>query len=114
MLVPNHDVLRPPVEGAPFSTWLLFNRASFGWQEVMDSPYYLYEAHPVTRTFLHARSLASSLYLLLLMLMARRYAEACRWLEQCHRDLPFSGEEAYVFAQLSQTLTDRHPDALAA
>ncbi|CAK8987709.1 Calmodulin [Durusdinium trenchii] len=112
LLLPNHDVTRPLAKGEPFSTRLIFNRSSFGWQETMDFPYYLYPVHG-TQTFLQATSLAASLYLSLLCLLSRDYAKAFAELDNCWTDVPLLAEEKWVFNQFANSLEDQHPDAHA-
>ncbi|CAJ1327073.1 unnamed protein product [Effrenium voratum] len=112
VLLPNHDVTRPVVNGEPFGTQLLFNRSSFGWQEAMDSPYYLYPVH-ATHAYMQATSLAAGLYLALLRLMLRDYAASFAELENCWTDVPLLAEEQWVFNQFGGSLQDRHPDAHA-
>ena len=98
-LVPNHDVYRPPIEGQPFSRTLLFDRASVGWQEVLESRFYLF---PVHRSFasLLCQTLASSLYLVLVRLMLREYAAAFRLLDTIAVDVAFTAEEEWIFTQV--------------
>ncbi|CAE8619966.1 unnamed protein product [Polarella glacialis] len=112
VLLPNHDVGRPDAKGDPFTTTLVFNRSSFGWQQTMDSPYYLYPVH-TTQAFVQSTSLAASLYLVLLRLMVRDYAKAFVELESCWTDTPLLPEEQWVFNQFGGTLKDGHPDAHA-
>jgi hypothetical protein len=52
VIVPNYDVHRPEIEGVAFSTEIICDRASMGWQQVMDTRYYLYPLH-TSRSFLH-------------------------------------------------------------
>jgi hypothetical protein len=112
VLVGNQDVLRPRVGGEPFSTLLLADRASVGWQQAMETRYYLLPVH-TSRTFLAPPTLSSTLYLVLLRLLHRAYAQAFREAEACAVDVPFTAEEAWVWGQLERTLDDLHPDAHA-
>ena len=111
-LIPNHDVYRPFVRGQPFTTKLVFDRASLGWQEVMEARFYLYPVHR-SLTNLLCLSLASTLYLVLLRLMSREYASAFELLDSVAVDVAFTSEENWLFAQISRTLDDNHPDACA-
>ena len=72
VLVANHDVHRPKIRGDPRTVGLVFDRASLGWQEVMEQRFYLYPVH-TSNTFLltHGGSLAATLYLLLLRVLGR-------------------------------------------
>lgn len=74
VLVANQDTFRPKVGGEPWSTMLVFDRASLGWQQAMETRYYLYPLH-ISRTFLSPPTLASMLYLILLRLLNRSYTQ---------------------------------------
>ncbi|OQR84514.1 hypothetical protein ACHHYP_13291 [Achlya hypogyna] len=111
-LCANHDVYRPMVQGAPFSTVVVPNRASAGWQQVMETRYYLYPVH-ASQTMVLTPSLSSTLYLILLALMARDYPRAAAYIATCHVDVDFTDEEAWIFNQIEKTLADRHPAACA-
>ncbi|KDO28986.1 hypothetical protein SPRG_20090 [Saprolegnia parasitica CBS 223.65] len=111
-LCANHDVYRPMVQGVPFSTVVVPNRASAGWQQVMETRYYLYPVH-ASQTFVLTPSLSSTLYLILLALMNRQYKSAAQYIATCHVDVPFTDEEQWIFNQIEKTLQDRHPDACA-
>ena len=112
VLVANQDAFRPPVGGEPWSTMMVFDRASLGWQQAMETRYYLYPVH-TSRTFLSPPTLAASLYLILLRLLHRAYGQAFKETEACSVDVPFTAEEAWVWGQFERTLDDAHPDAHA-
>ena len=74
MLVPSLRPQRPRL-GA-FSTALVLRRDDRGWRAATaDTPYYLYSAH-VSGAWLESPTLAVSLYLLLLRLLARDFPSA--------------------------------------
>jgi hypothetical protein len=56
LLMPNCDVHRPQSSSDPFTTNLIYNRGGIGWQQVMESRYYLYPVH-TSKTFLIMNSL---------------------------------------------------------
>ncbi|KAF0690318.1 Aste57867_18249 [Aphanomyces stellatus] len=112
ILVPNHDLFRPMVGGNPFSTTIVPNRASAGWQHVMETRYYLYPVH-TSHQFLLSPSLSATFYLILLHLMARQYTIAAQYIRTSHIDVEFTEEEAWIFNQVAKSLDDRHPDACA-
>ncbi|KAG9413019.1 hypothetical protein AC1031_016040 [Aphanomyces cochlioides] len=112
VLIPNHDLFRPIVGGKPFSTTFVPNRASAGWQHVMETRYYLYSVHTSHR-FLLSPSLSATFYLILLHLMAREYNIAAQYIRSSHVDVDFTDEESWIFSQVAKTLDDRHPDACA-
>jgi hypothetical protein len=74
---------------------LVFDRASLGWQQAMETRYYLYPVH-TSRTFLSPPTLAATLYLILMRLFNRSYAQAFRETEGCSVDVPFTPEEAFM------------------
>jgi hypothetical protein len=113
LIVPNHDVCRPRIQGEPFSTSLRFDRSSATWQEVMSQRYYSYPIH-TSRTFLIQPTLASLLYLILMRMLNRDYVSAFSLLDLCTVDVAFNAEERWVFDRLVQrTASDGHPDAVA-
>ena len=112
VFLPNHDVYRPPVEGAPFSGALLYDRGAMGWMSTMDTRYYLYPVHS-SFNHLNSGSLASTLYMALIQLLARQYHEAFSWIAAASTDTDLTPEEAWIFEQFERTVADRHPEALA-
>jgi hypothetical protein len=112
ILLANQDVHRPKIQGEPFSTQLVFDRASAGWQEAMETRYYLYPVH-TSKTFLMPPTLSSTLYLILLRMLHRDHLPAFKLIESCSVDVPFTPEESWVWSQLERTLDDAHPDAHA-
>ena len=74
MLVPSLRPQRPRLDA--FSTALVLRRDDRGWRAATaDTPYYLYSAH-VSGAWLEGPTLAVSLYLLLLRLLARDFPSA--------------------------------------
>ncbi|CAI5722768.1 unnamed protein product [Hyaloperonospora brassicae] len=112
LLCPNHDLHRPAIRGHPFSSVLVSDRGSVEWQQVMKTRFYNYPVHS-SNTFVLPPSLSSTLYLILLSLLTRKYATATELIMACNVDVKFTDEEKHVFDQLSKTLDDRHPDACA-
>ena len=85
LLVPSHELRRPQIQGAPFSTLLRAERASLAWQGAMETRYFIYSVH-TSRTFVHAPTLAARLYLALVRLLTRQYELAATLLAACtHR-----------------------------
>ena len=113
VLLCNHDVYRPMVQGVPFSTELVFDRSSVSWQEVMERRFYTLPVH-TSKSFLVTNTLASRLYLILLKLLARMYEDAFRLAEVCAIDTDFTAEEKWVFDLIQDRAKyDQHPDAQA-
>ena len=52
VLVPNHDAFHAAIADQPFSTYVTFNRGSLGWQEVMETRFYLYPVNNFSLTCL--------------------------------------------------------------
>lgn len=105
---------RPPckVQGQPFTTMLVPDRASGEWQEVMATRYYLYQVH-TSLTFVHTPSLAAALYLCLVRLLARDYAAAAAAVATCTVDVAFTAEERWLMGRFARAADDCHPDAHA-
>ncbi|KAG1698490.1 hypothetical protein DVH05_015030 [Phytophthora capsici] len=112
LICPNHDLYRPAIRGEPFSSILVSDRGSMGWQQAMETRFYTYPVHS-SNTFLLPSSLSSTLYLILTSLLTRNYAAAMELIMGCNVDVKFTDEEKRVFDQLSKTLDDRHPNACA-
>ncbi|CAI5729997.1 unnamed protein product [Peronospora destructor] len=112
LICPNHDLFRPAICGEPFSSALVTDRGSLGWQQAMETRFYTYPVHS-SNTFLLPSSLSSTLYLILISLLTRNYATAIEFIMGCNVDVKFTDEEKRVFGQLSKTLDDRHPNACA-
>ncbi|TYZ50886.1 hypothetical protein PybrP1_007186 [[Pythium] brassicae (nom. inval.)] len=112
LICPNHDVYRPRVQDEPFSTLLVTDRVSMGWQQAMETRFYAYPIHS-SHTFVLPPSLSSTLYLILTSLLARKYTAAMELIIGCNVDVKFTDEEKWIFDQLAKTLDDRHPNACA-
>ena len=91
----------------------LLHRSDAAWLAALrQARHYLYPVHP-SGALLGSRTLASSLYLLLLYMLHRQHAEALRLLEACMTDTELSQEEGQLWAALGQTACDDHADAHA-
>ena len=112
VLLVNHDLYRPKMKGNAFSLAIVSDRASGGWQSVMDRRYYLYPVH-TSMTFLLTPSLASTLYLAFVRMMSRNYKAAFSLFESCYVDTSFTAEEKWILNQFRRTKKDRFPDAIA-
>lgn len=73
-----------------------------------DSTYFLYPVHS-SGCFMSSRSIAATLYLVVLRLMTRNYTEAYRLIESCVCDRPLTPQEQQIFE-----LIGNNPDALLA
>ena len=112
MLVPCVNVARPTIASAPLSTELVLERNNLYWLEMMETRYFLYPIH-VSLSFVFTPTLASALYLMLLRLLHRDYAEVFRLADTIGSDTELSGEERQIFEALSEANTDVHADACA-
>ncbi|EDQ90981.1 uncharacterized protein MONBRDRAFT_31645 [Monosiga brevicollis MX1] len=112
VLLPNHDVYRPPVQDLPLSEELLFDRGSERWLTAMSAKFFLYPVHG-SLTYLRPTTMAASLYLALVRLLARDYVAAHELLQAVSTDTDLTAEESHIFDQFERTVPDRHPGALA-
>ena len=112
VLAINCPMHRPKVYSCPFTTELVADRLNPEWLQTVKTAYYVYSVH-ISHTFLLAETLSSSLFLLILYLLARAYPVAFRLAETCELDGKLSGEEAYIMRMMERTTHDQHPDAHA-
>ena len=112
VLAINCPMHRPKVYSCPFTTELVAERSAADWLSSVKTAYYVYTVH-ISHTFLLAETLSSSLFLLILYLLARSYSMATRLAETCEIDAALSAEEAYVMRMMERTTHDQHPDAHA-
>lgn len=112
ILVPIVDLVRPRIGSSPFSTELVLNRNDVKWSASLDTCYFLFPIH-VSLSFLFTPTLSSSLYLLVLRFLNRRYHDVFRLAATIGTDTDFSKEENHIFQSLSRASSDFHPDAHA-
>jgi hypothetical protein len=113
LLIPATRVFRPLVPSCPFSTELVLHRNDkLSWQGALGQSNFLYRVHSSFLSILPS-SLVSSLYLVTLMLLARRYSEAMALVQGCEVFTKFDAAEQAVFQHIEQSLNDKHPDAIA-
>ena len=77
-----------------------------------DSAYFIYPVHS-SCCFLSSRSIASSLYLLVMRLMSRNYRDAYRLIESCACDRLLTAQERQIFDVIGTIKDNYHPDAHA-
>jgi hypothetical protein len=76
---------------------LVFNRTNLEWNSnTGDITYFIYPVH-VSGALIQSRSVASTLYLLALYMMSRKYGPAFRLIESCVCDRSFSTQELQIF-----------------
>eukprot|EP01059_Diplonema_ambulator_P000956 TRINITY_DN1073_c1_g4_i1.p1 TRINITY_DN1073_c1_g4~~TRINITY_DN1073_c1_g4_i1.p1 ORF type:complete len:4122 (+),score=1331.11 TRINITY_DN1073_c1_g4_i1:86-12451(+) len=112
VLIPNHDLVRPSIQGVAFPCRLVPLRTSLGWEEVMEQRMYSYPVH-VSNSFLVSSGLGPTLYLLLVNLLSRNYEVAYRLADGVCTDTQLGADEQWIFDQLGKSMTDFHPDAAA-
>jgi len=112
MLVPCVNVARPEIATAPLSTELVLMRNDTSWLEKLETRYFLYPIH-VSLSFVFTPTLASALYLMLLRLLHRDYAEVFRLADTIGSDTELSAEEMQIFSALGEANSDIHADACA-
>lgn len=74
-----------------------------------ESTYFLYPIH-TSGTFMSSRSVGSSLYLLVVLMMTRRYKEAFAVIESCVCDIPFTKQEQQIFDLIATVTDNLHVD----
>ena len=105
--------LRPEVPGVLFSHTILLNRSDEGWlRNLGDVRHYLYPVHQ-SRTFIFAPTLSSSLYMMVMQFLLRKYRLVFQLSDSCVSDTELSGEERQIFEHLQYLRNDVHPDAHA-
>lgn len=92
---------------------LVYNRSDPDWiAKTGEATYFVFPIH-TSACFLSSRSVASSLYLLALRLMTRRYKEAFRLIESCTCDTALTPQEQQIFDIISNIKDDLLADAHA-
>ena len=77
-----------------------------------EAAYFTYPIHS-SGCFLSSRSIASSLYLLVLRLMSRNYRDAFRLIESCVCDNVLTPQEKQIYDVIGTIKDDFHPDVHA-
>ena len=77
-----------------------------------ETAYFIYPIHS-SGCFMSSRSIASSLYLLVLRLMSRNYRDAYRLIESCVCDNVLTPQEKQIYDVISTIKDDFHPDVHA-
>ena len=111
---------RPYVPSAPWSCSVVLERSNAAWCSNLQSDlrHYLYTIH-LSGTFLTPTSLASTLYMLLLRWMSRRYDKVFQLLPSCFSDTKMEPHEQQIFDLLAgdseyrEIADDGHPDSIA-
>jgi ankyrin repeat protein len=111
VLVPNVAIERPDARNL-FTTEVALYRNMESWNQKVSAQYFSYEVH-ISKQFLITTSLGSTLYLLLLRLMARNYEDAFTLIDSVNTDRPFTNEEEQIFKALGPLAKDPSPDSNA-
>lgn len=77
-----------------------------------EATYFLYPIHS-SGTFMLSRSIGSSLYLLVIRLMTRKYKEAFSIIESCVCDRNLTPQEKQIYKLIGEIKDDLHIDAIA-
>ena len=77
-----------------------------------EAAYFTYPIH-YSGCFMSSRSIASSLYLLVLRLMSRNYRDAFRLIESCACDNVLTPQETQIYDVIGTIKDDFHPDVHA-
>ena len=77
-----------------------------------ESTYFVYPIHS-SGCFMASRSIASSLYLLVVRLMTRKYEDALQLLEGCVSDILYTKQEQQIYDQIMSVKDDVNVDLRA-
>ncbi|KAJ9441712.1 putative nucleoredoxin 1-2 [Diplonema papillatum] len=111
VLIPAFRLARPDICDNPFTTELVIDRCDEDWLKLSDTRYFLYPIH-VSLSFLQTPTLASSLYLLLIRLLARLYDDSFRLAGTVGTDTALTDQESLIFDSIGE-ISDLHPAAHA-
>lgn len=104
---------RPQRPGVLFSPEILLDRTDAEWNARLgDVRHFLYSIH-ISKAFMFSPTLASTLYLLLMRLLAREYQLAFRLIDSCVWDGQLTDEEKQIFGLLAKYDSDADPNAHA-
>eukprot|EP01052_Picozoa_sp_SAG31_P007492 SAG31_NODE_357_length_17115_cov_64.211801_4_plen_1473_part_00 len=95
----------------PFPTSLKLIRGK-EWCEECSQRFFQYPLHPLHHQF-DVTNLASSLYLFMLRLLGRDYANASALVTACASDKRMTGIEKWIFDMVALSVKDMHPEASA-
>ena len=112
VLVPIVSPKRPRVLSEPFSTALVLDRTDSDFNAALASRYFMYPVH-VSSSFLLTKGLHAAMYLLLLRLLHRDYAQVFRLTDSVSSDTALPPEGQVIFKSLANARNDCHPDAHA-
>jgi hypothetical protein len=129
VLVPSYELKRVTIGSCPLNSELVLTSSTpeepdrwqtSNWCTFADSRFWLYPVH-VSGSYLTTPSLSAALYLVLIMIMRRQYAEASKLLANCFTDTPLTREESWIVAMIASTAAqeekdgapDQHPDCVA-
>eukprot|EP01033_Poteriospumella_lacustris_P010457 gene10460-7435_t len=109
ILVPVIPAVRVRIANEPFSTFIVLQR---GEVETLAERFFLYPIH-VSFSFLLTKGVNSALYLMLLRLLHRDYAEVFRLADSIATDTEFNKEGISIYKRFTNANDDWHPDAHA-
>jgi hypothetical protein len=129
VLVPSYELKRVSIGSCPLNSELVLTSSSpeeperwheSDWCKNTASRFWMYPVH-VSGSYLTTPSLSAALYLVLIMLMRRQYAEASRLLANCFTDTPLTKQEMWIVEMIASTAAaeesmgspDQHPDCVA-
>jgi thiol-disulfide isomerase/thioredoxin len=109
ILVPVIPPTRVRIANEPFSTFIVLQRGDI---ETLAERFFLYPIH-VSFSFLLTKGVNSALYLMLLRLLHRDYAEVFRLADSIATDTQFNKEGLDIYKRFTNANDDWHPDAHA-
>lgn len=109
-LIPS--IAKPALLAAKTSKQFFFTTSMSNQEWITNSgegTNFIYPIH-ASGVFMASKSIASSLYLLLIRLMTRKYEEAYGLLEACISDIPFTVQEKQIYDQIATIKDFINPD----
>jgi hypothetical protein len=106
-------VLTRAVGSGPATYNMVMSMTNKAWlAKTGETAYFTYPIHS-SGCFMSSRSIASSLYLLVLRLMSRNYRDAFRLIESCVCDSVLTPQEKQIYDVIGTIKDDFHPDVHA-
>ena len=116
LLIPNYSLGRVSIKTCPLNAEVLLQFTgsqklascweSDEWATNVSTRFYIYPVH-LSGAFLQARSLAASLYLILIHMIRRNYSNAAKLISVCFTDTKFSKEERWIMKCISNCADDQ-------
>ena len=100
------------VKGDKYSYKLSLNRMDESWIDSITTPYFIYPVHS-SGGFMSAKSVSSTLYLILFRTLTRQFTEAFNLVETCVCDTEFTAQEREIYDAFGSIRDILSPDTHA-